>query len=66
MSAETETTEIIRRRLFDWDGVLDGRRARRPSPPTPSGSVDHRQQLPSWFPVDHAREAFEATYPFHP
>ena len=28
--------------------------------------AEHRQQLPSWFPVDSAREAFEATYPFHP
>ena len=28
--------------------------------------VEHRQQVPNWFPVDHAREAFEAAYPFHP
>src|SRR5439155_20511959 len=28
--------------------------------------VDHRQQVPSWFPIDHANETFEATYPFHP
>ena len=28
--------------------------------------IDHRSQLPSWFPVDHAFEAFKATYPFHP
>jgi hypothetical protein len=27
---------------------------------------DHRQQVPQWFPIDHARETFEATYPFHP
>ncbi len=27
--------------------------------------ADHRQQVPSWF-ADHAQEAFEATYPFHP
>src|SRR5205814_2082596 len=27
---------------------------------------EHRQQIPSWFPVDHARETFCATYPFHP
>ena len=26
----------------------------------------NRTQVPSWFPVDHAREAFAATYPFHP
>jgi len=28
--------------------------------------VDHRQQLPNWFPLDCAREQFAATYPFHP
>ena len=27
---------------------------------------EHRAQVPAWFPVDHARVAFEATYPFHP
>ena len=37
MSADAETSEIIRRRLFDWDGVLRRRRARGPSPPTPIG-----------------------------
>ena len=26
----------------------------------------HRHQLPSWFPVDNAREALAASYPFHP
>src|SRR5262249_36565011 len=30
------------------------------------GVVNHRQQVPSWFPVDHAKEAFEAAFPFHP
>ena len=28
--------------------------------------MDHRQQVPNWFPIDNAREAFAATYPFHP
>jgi hypothetical protein len=28
--------------------------------------VAHRHQVPAWFPVDHARELFAATYPFHP
>ncbi len=74
MSAETETSEIIRRRLFEWD----------PKAVTQSGRImlshdavetckayaawvrDHRQQIPQWFPFDHARETFEATYPFHP
>ena len=74
MSAEAETSEIIRRRLFEWD----------PRAVTPDGNViltrdaiavcneyaewvtDHRQQIPNWFPANYAKEAFEATYPFHP
>jgi hypothetical protein len=26
----------------------------------------HRNLIPNWFPVDHAKDAFAATYPFHP
>jgi hypothetical protein len=65
MSAEGEASEIIRRRLFDWDGVLDND-AKKTVAAYAEWVVDHRQQVPSWFPVDHAREAFEAAYPFHP
>lgn len=64
MSAEDETSEIIRRRLFEWNGL----------PKEAIGTVEeyeawllaNKQQLPSWFPVDHAREALKAAYPFHP
>src|SRR5438067_1250723 len=28
--------------------------------------IEHRQQIPNWFPIDTAREAFAATYPLHP
>src|ERR1035441_2660375 len=28
--------------------------------------IEHKQQVPNWFPVDTAREAFAATYPLHP
>jgi hypothetical protein len=28
--------------------------------------ISHRSSLPSWFPIDDARETFAATYPFHP
>ncbi|MEW6381834.1 MAG: DUF499 domain-containing protein [bacterium] len=74
MSAESETSEIIRRRLFEWelqavgsDGkVLLSRDAKQTCSEYAEWIVDHRLQIPSWFPVDHAREAFEATYPFHP
>src|SRR4051812_43053838 len=64
MSAEAETSEIIRRRLFEWDGVPDD--GRKAVAAYAEWVVDHRQQVPSWFPVDQAREAFEAAYPFHP
>jgi hypothetical protein len=64
MSSDTETSEIIRRRLFDWKGVPPEAK------PVISDFADwareNKDSLPSWFPVDHAYEAFEATYPFHP
>lgn len=74
MSAESETSEIIRRRLFEWDE----------SQLTPDGRImltrdavatcnayggwvrEHRQQIPDWFDIDSAQDAFAATYPFHP
>ena len=28
--------------------------------------MEHRNQVPGWFPVDNAHEAFRATFPFHP
>jgi hypothetical protein len=64
MSAETETSEIIRRRLFEWEGL----------PPDAKATVreyadwiqEHRDQVPTWFPVDTAYETIAATYPFHP
>jgi hypothetical protein len=65
MSAEGETSEIIRRRLFDWDGVLDND-AKKTVAAYAEWVVDHRQQVPNWFPVDLARDVFAAAYPFHP
>jgi hypothetical protein len=65
MSAEGETSEIIRRRLFDWDGVLDND-AKKTVAAYAEWVVSHRQQVPSWFPVDQAREVFAGAYPFHP
>lgn len=74
MSAETEISEIIRRRLFEWDERLvrpDGRvmltrDAEQTCNEYGDWVVEHRTQLPSWFPIDRARDAFKATYPFHP
>ncbi len=64
MSAETETAEIIRRRLFEWGGLpkdandtIDG---------YSSWVLDHKTDLPTWFPADQARAQFHACYPFHP
>lgn len=64
LSEGTEISEIIRRRLFEWEGVP------REAPPTIQAYADwiedHRTQVPEWFPVDAARETFRAAYPFHP
>jgi hypothetical protein len=64
MSAETETSEIIRRRLFEWSGIpKDGRRT---AESYAEWVVAHRNHLPGDFPFDSAQWAFEAAYPFHP
>lgn len=64
MSAEAETSEIIRRRLFEWGGLPE--EARKTAAEYAEWIVEHRDQVPKWFPADSAREAIEATYPFHP
>lgn len=64
ISAESETSEIIRRRLFEWDDLPSD--ARQTVNEYANWALDHRQQIPAWFPVDQAREEFASTYPFHP
>lgn len=64
MSAETETSEIIRRRLFEWNGLP--REAQDTVGEYSNWIIEHRNQIPDWFPIDSGREAFAATYPFHP
>jgi len=64
MAAEAETAEIIRRRLFEWQGLTED--ARRTIAEYADWIVEHKQQVPNWFPIDNPREAFAATYPFHP
>ncbi|MCW5968034.1 MAG: ATP-binding protein [Blastocatellales bacterium] len=74
MSVETETSEIIRRRLFEWNldslteegRVMLDREATKTCREYAAWINDHRVQLPSWFPVDSAQKAIEASYPFHP
>ena len=74
MSAESEVSEIIRRRLFEWDSksvnadgkVLLSKDAVEVCNEYADWTVQYRNQIPSWFPVDHAREKFVSSYPFHP
>jgi hypothetical protein len=74
MAADSETSEIIRRRLFEWDEnavtadgkVLLNRDAVSTCNEFGDWVKDHRQQVPEQFPFDAAREAFSASYPFHP
>jgi hypothetical protein len=74
LAAEEETSEIIRRRLFEWEEGAVARNGRVLLPGAAEKTCEeyaewvlsHRDQLPSWFPIDHAKAAFEATYPFHP
>lgn len=64
MSAEAEASEIIRRRLFEWNGLP--KEAMETVDAYDAWVQQNKQQLPSWFPAEGAREAFKACYPFHP
>jgi hypothetical protein len=64
MSAESETSEIIRRRLFEWGGLPDD--AKTTAVEYAGWVKAHRNLIPNWFPVDLAKDAFATTYPFHP
>ncbi|MCU0918687.1 MAG: ATP-binding protein, partial [Planctomycetes bacterium] len=74
MSAEAETSEIIRRRLFEWDlravsqdgRVMLTKDAIATCIDYADWLLDHRQMIPAEFPVDDGRRQFAATYPFHP
>ncbi len=59
-----EIAEIIRRRLFD--NVGERHEIDRTARAYARWVRAHRDQLPLWFPIDRAEEAFAATYPFHP
>ncbi len=74
MTAGAETSEIIRRRLFEWDTRALGSDGRVLLPEKAKDACheyarwmsDYAQQLPGTIPVDHARAYFESCYPFHP
>lgn len=64
MSVGSETSEIIRRRLFEWDGIpTEGRKV---IADYVHWVVEHRQQMPADIQIDQAKALFEASYPFHP
>lgn len=74
ISSDADISEIIRRRLFEWDKdhltaegkvVLD-KEAIKTCKAYAEWVKENRLQIPAWFDADHAEEAFKATYPFHP
>ncbi|MBN1482772.1 DUF499 domain-containing protein [candidate division KSB1 bacterium] len=74
MSAESETSEIIRRRLFDWDlrQVSSEGKILLPDDAIVTCKEyadwlnNNRPQIPNWFSIDFAKSTFQSTYPFHP
>jgi predicted AAA+ superfamily ATPase len=63
MSAETESAEIIRRRLFEWHGLPE--ESRKTAAAYAGWVLEHRH-LVGDFDANTARERFLACYPFHP
>ena len=63
MSAGTEITEIIRRRLFDWHGMPD--EAKKTATAYAEWAIEHAQEL-TGIDADTAKERFLVAYPFHP
>lgn len=74
VSVEAETSEIIRRRLFEWDerAVTPDGRILLPKDAEDVCKVyaewvqEHKQQLPGLINPDLARDQFLSTYPLHP
>jgi hypothetical protein len=64
LSAEQETSEIIRRRLFEWSGLPDD--AKKTIGEYADWIIEHRLQVPNTFPIDSARQMIMDSYPFHP
>ncbi|QXP89146.1 ATP-binding protein [Methylococcus capsulatus] len=74
VSVESETSEIIRRRLFEWDEravtpdgrVILNKDAEDACRTYADWIQENRLQLPNLINPDLARDEFRATYPFHP
>ncbi len=49
MAAGSETSEIIRRRIFEWQGLPED--AKKTVSEYAEWIVEHRQQVPQWFPI---------------
>lgn len=63
MSADKEMSEIIRRRLFEWDGLTNDAKATVSA--YAEWAADHAQEL-AGVDRDAIHEQFKACYPFHP
>ena len=63
MSADQEMADIIRRRLFDWEGLND--EAKRTIKAYSDWAIEHSAELSG---IDRATvyDLFKSTYPFHP
>ena len=74
MSADSDTAEIIRRRLFEWDARAIDQQGRVILPREAIDTCQayaawvqtYRGSLPGDFAADNALDEFKATYPFHP
>jgi len=74
MSSESEASEIVRRRLFEWDvrAVSEDGRILLPADAIATCRAyadwvgENKSHVPSWFSADHAQSICEAAYPFHP
>jgi len=64
ISAEDETSEIIRRRLFEWEGLPSGAEATLRA--YARWVADHEGQLSELWTEAEAYHNFAAAYPFHP
>lgn len=63
MSADKEMPEIIRRRLFEWDGL--SKDAKATCSAYAEWAADHAQEL-AGVDRDTIHQQFQACYPFHP
>src|SRR6266536_2442234 len=74
IASETEVSEIIRRRLFEWDRsaisqngtMLLNAEQKAVCKAYANWVTQYRNSLSPEFPFDNAQQEFEAAYPFHP